>query len=144
MGYWNPHRFDDEKNKLYKDLVMYNRVELIGNLGADPELKETANGHKVTTLSVATTKYVKDGENKTEWHRVVLWNKNAETAAKYLQKGSKVFIEGELATRSWEDKNGEKRYTTEINGTRFLILSEKQKSKSSTDSASIPDDTIPF
>ncbi len=95
-----------------------NRVQLLGNLGADPELRYTPNQAAVATLSIATTEYRKtaDGQSQphTEWHRVVVWNKQAENCAKYLKKGRSVFVEGKLQTRSWDDANGVKKYTTEI------------------------------
>lgn len=96
----------------------FNKVHILGNLGADPELRYTQNQVPVATLSVATTEYRKtaDGtpQNITEWHRVVVWNKQAENCQKYLKKGRTVFIEGRLQTRSWEDQSGVKKYTTEI------------------------------
>jgi single-strand DNA-binding protein len=95
-----------------------NRVLIMGNLGADPELRHTTSGTPVTTLSVATTHAFtdKDGQAQetTEWHRVVVWGKQAENCVQYLGKGRAVLVEGRLATRSWEDQNGEKRYQTEI------------------------------
>lgn len=107
-------------------MASVNRVFLIGNLGSDPELRHTANGTAVTTLSVATSDYRQQGDGDrqehTEWHRVVVWNKQAELCVQYLAKGRPVFIEGRLATRSWEDAQGEKRYTTEViaNTVQFL------------------------
>lgn len=99
-------------------MASLNRVLIIGNLGQDPELRYTPNQVAVATLNVATTDYRPgaDGQRQetTEWHRVVVWNKQAENCAKYLAKGRTVFVEGKLQTRSWEDKNGQKRYTTEI------------------------------
>ncbi|HMQ10263.1 MAG TPA: single-stranded DNA-binding protein [Oligoflexia bacterium] len=104
-----------------------NKVILIGRLGADPEVKYTQTGAAVANLSVATNEYWKnkDGqkEEKTEWHRVVLWSKLAELASQYLSKGKQVYIEGRLQTRSWEDQNGQKRYTTEIVGNTMQFLS---------------------
>ena len=95
-----------------------NKVIVLGNLGVDPELKYTLSGAAVTTLSVATSESWKDDsgnrQERTEWHRVVLWRRLAEVAGEYLKKGSKVYFEGRLQTRSWEDKDGVKRYTTEI------------------------------
>jgi len=95
-----------------------NKVMVMGNLGQDPELRHTASQTAVVTLSVATTDYrMVDGQrqDQTEWHRVVVWGKQAENCSKYLQKGRTVFIEGRLQTRAWEDKeSGAKRYTTEI------------------------------
>lgn len=97
-----------------------NKVILVGNLGADPRVNTTQSGAKVVNLSVATTDSWKDkvsGERKerTEWHRVVVFNPQlAEVAEKYLHKGSKVFLEGQLQTRKYEDANGQEKYTTEI------------------------------
>lgn len=96
-----------------------NKVELIGNLGADPEVRYMPSGGAVANLSIATTESWKDkttGEKKeqTEWHRVVIFGKLAEIAGEYLRKGSKVFIEGSLRTRKWTDQQGVERYTTEI------------------------------
>jgi len=109
-----------------------NKVVLLGNLGADPRVSNTANGAKIVNLNVATSEYWKDratGERKerTEWHRVVIFNSNlADVAEKYLRKGSKVYLEGQLQTRRWEDNNGQERYTTEIvlqnyNGNMVLL-----------------------
>lgn len=108
-----------------------NKVELIGNLGQDPEIRYMQNGGAVANLSIATTESWKDkttGEKKeqTEWHRVVIFGKLAEIAGEYLRKGSKVFIEGSLRTRKWQDQQGVDRYTTEINvgmNGRMLMLS---------------------
>ena len=96
-----------------------NKVQLLGNLGQNPEIRQTQDGTKIATLSVATNEYWKDkktGERKekAEWHRVVIFNPRlSEIAEKYLHKGSKVYIEGQLQTRKWDDK-GQDRYTTEI------------------------------
>ncbi|MBD3307638.1 single-stranded DNA-binding protein [candidate division KSB3 bacterium] len=103
-----------------------NKVQIIGNLGADPELRYTSNGLAVATLNVATNERWKPSDSdewqeRTEWHRIVAWGKLAEIAGEYLAKGRQVYIEGRLQTRSWEDKDGIKRYTTEI-VTRDLIL----------------------
>lgn len=130
-----------------------NKVFLIGNLGKDPELKHTQNGTAVVNLSVATTeKRIVQGslEEHTEWHRVTVWGKTAEACAAHLAKGSKVHIEGKLQTREYE-KNGEKRYATEIVAWNVLFLSFKPKSdeapaavsKSSGDWAG-DDSDIPF
>jgi single-strand DNA-binding protein len=95
-----------------------NKVIIAGRLGQAPELKHTPAGAAVCNFTVATSKKWKDkngqAQEKTEWHRVVAWAKTAELCDQYLNKGSKVLIEGEIATRSWEDKEGNKRYTTEI------------------------------
>lgn len=97
-----------------------NKVILVGNLGADPRVSNTQNGAKIVNLTIATSDIWKDklsGERKerTEWHRVVIFNAQlAEVAERYLRKGSKVYLEGQLQTRKWEDNNGQERYTTEI------------------------------
>ena len=107
-----------------------NKVILIGNLGNDPDTRYTANGGAVTNLSLATTDSWRDkqtGENqeRTEWHRVVLFGKLGEIAGEYLRKGSKVFIEGRLQTRKWQGKDGQDRYTTEIVATDLQMLDSR-------------------
>lgn len=103
-----------------------NKVILIGNLGADPELRYTPGGQAVATFNIATNESWKDkngqDQDKTEWHRVVVWGKVSENCAQYLAKGRTVYIEGRLQTREWNDKEGNKRYTTEIvaNTVQFL------------------------
>jgi single-strand DNA-binding protein len=103
-----------------------NKVILIGNLGKDPELKHTSGGTAVAELALATSSNSKDKDGKwqerTEWHRIVLWDRLAEIAEKYLTKGRSVYVEGRLQTRSWEDKQGQKRYTTEIVASDLVLL----------------------
>tara|TARA_B100000427_G_scaffold309193_1_gene298025 strand:+ start:1921 stop:2364 length:444 start_codon:yes stop_codon:yes gene_type:complete len=141
-----------------------NKVILVGNLGQDPEVKYTAGGAAVTTLSIATSDSWKDrdtGEDqeRTEWHRVVLWRRLAEIAGEYLKKGSKVYVEGQLQTRKWEQE-GQTRYTTEIiardiqfldsKGTSSNTPSPENSDTSSNESipeageAQMEDDDIPF
>lgn len=95
-----------------------NKVILIGRLGADPELKYTPSGVPVATFNIATDEVWKDKDGnpqeRTEWHRIVTWQKQAELASEYLKKGHRVYIEGRLQTRSWEDKDNVKRWTTEV------------------------------
>jgi single-strand DNA-binding protein len=104
-----------------------NKVILVGNLGRDAELRFTPGGAAVATLSLATTEVWNDKggqrQEKTEWHRVVLWGKQAETLNEYLVKGKQIYVEGRLQTREWNDKDGNKRYTTEIRGDRVVLLS---------------------
>ncbi len=104
-----------------------NKVILVGNLGRDAELRYTAGGAAVATLNLATTEVWNDKggqrQEKTEWHRVVLWGKQAETLAEYLTKGKQIYVEGRIQTRQWEDKDGQKRYTTEVRGDRVVLLS---------------------
>ncbi len=108
-----------------------NKVLLIGNLGKDPEVRYTPNGLAVANITIATTEVWKDktsGENqeRTEWHRVALYNRLAEITGEYLRKGAKVFIEGRLQTRKWQDKNtGQDRYTTEIIADTLEMLGGK-------------------
>jgi single-strand DNA-binding protein len=116
-----------------------NKVTLIGNLGRDPELSYTASGVAVAKFSIATNERWKDQEGnvqeRTEWHNIVAWRKLAEICGQYLKKGSKVYLEGKLQTRSWDDKNsGVKRYTTEIIADDLIMLDGKG-SASSEDSA---------
>ncbi len=108
-----------------------NRVILVGNLGRDAELRYTPGGAPVATLSLATTEVFKDKEGQrkeqTEWHRVIVWGKTAETLNEYLTKGKQIYVEGRLQTRKWEEKAepGEKpvtRYTTEIKADRVVLL----------------------
>ncbi len=104
-----------------------NKVILVGNLGADPEVKYMPNGNAVANITLATSESWKDkqsGENKekTEWHRVVFFRRLAEIAGEYLKKGSQVYIEGKLQTRKWQDKNGNDRYTTEIVANEMQML----------------------
>jgi single-strand DNA-binding protein len=103
-----------------------NKVILIGNLGADPELKYTPSNRPLCNLSVATNEVFKDKggqrQERTEWHRVTVWGDQAETCSKYLGKGRSVYVEGRLQTRSWDDKDGKKRYSTDIVADRVVFL----------------------
>ena len=108
---------------------MINKVIIIGNVGADPETKTTENGTSVTTFNVATSERWKgkDGQmqEKTEWHRVITWKRLAEICGEYLRKGSKVYLEGKLQTRKWQDKDGHERWTTEIIAKEIQFLTPK-------------------
>jgi single-strand DNA-binding protein len=103
-----------------------NKVILVGNLGRDAELRYTPGGAAVATLNMATTENWTDKsgqkQEKTEWHRVVFWGKVAESLTEYLTKGKQIYIEGRLETRQWNDKDGNKRYTTEIKGDKIVLL----------------------
>ena len=141
-----------------------NKVILVGNLGQDPEVKFTAGGAAVTTLSIATSDSWKDKDSgmdkeRTEWHRVVLWRRLAEIAGEYLKKGSKVYIEGQLQTRKWEQE-GQTRYTTEIIARDIQFLDSRGSANTSNQEggaattneepapdvpeSGIDDDDIPF
>lgn len=106
-----------------------NKVTLIGNLGKDPEHQTLAGDVAVSKFSLATTEVFKDkngqATSRTEWHTVVLWRNLAELAAKYLQKGSLVYVEGKLRTRQFEDKEGKTRYTTEVVAEQLIMLDKK-------------------
>ena len=106
---------------------MINRVFILGNLGADPELKTTNGGSSVCEMRIATSeswfdKSSNERKERTTWHRVIVWGKSAENCAKYLRKGSKAFVEGRIQTRDWQDQSGNKRQTTEIvaNSVQFI------------------------
>ena len=113
-----------------KTAGMVNKVILVGHLGDDPEVKVTPSGQLVTNFSLATSESWtdKDGERqeRPEWHRLVLWHTLAEVAGKYLNKGRKIYIEGKLQTRSWEDQNGQTRYTTEVVVYKLKMLGKGQ------------------
>ncbi len=107
-----------------------NKVILVGNLGRDPEMRYTPSGSAVANLALATSESWKDkqtGENqeRTEWHRVVMFNRLGEIAGEYLKKGSKVYIEGKLQTRKWQDNSGQDRYTTEIVANEMQMLDSR-------------------
>lgn len=114
-----------------------NKVILVGRLGADPELKSVGQGQSVARLSLATSEnwVSKDGQKqeRTEWHRVVVWGKQAENCAKHLAKGRQVYVEGRLQTRQWEDPQGQKRYSTEVVATTVQFLGSAGAGASSND-----------
>lgn len=117
-----------------------NKVIIVGRLGSDPELKTVSGGQNVARLSIATSETWNDKEGKkqerTEWHRVVVWGKLAELCGKYLSKGRQCYVEGRLQTRSWEDQQGQKKYTTEIvaNTVQFLGGGAERSNESRQDS----------
>lgn len=110
-----------------------NRVFVLGNLGKDPELSQSKSGASIVKFSVATKEFRKNaaGDNieETEWHRIVVFGKSAENCARYLNKGSSVFVEGKLKTSSWEDDKGVKRYSTDILASNVQFLSKKEKTQ---------------
>ena len=146
-----------------------NKVILIGNLGKDPEVRYMPNGGAVTNVTIATSESWKDKQSgeqqeRTEWHNVVFFNRLAEIAGEYLKKGSKVYVEGSLRTRKWQDKEGKDRYTTEIVAAEMQMLDSRgagagagaapqaresssgswQKQEPVTENAGEFDDDIPF
>ena len=111
-----------------------NKVLIIGNLGSDPEIKYTKAGDPVANLSIATSESWKDKnsgdlQEKVEWHRVVMFSRLAEIAEQYLKKGSKVFVEGKLQTRKWQDQEGKDRYTTEVVAKEMTMLDSRSTSQ---------------
>jgi len=118
-----------------------NKVIIVGNLGADPDSRAMPSGNAVTNISVATSESWNDRETgekqeKTEWHRVVFFNRLAEIAAQYLKKGSQVYIEGKIQTRKWEDKEGNERWTTEVVANQMQMLGDRMSNDMSNDNAS--------
>jgi single-strand DNA-binding protein len=117
-----------------------NKVILIGNLGRDPEIRYTRSGTSVATLNIATSETWTDQngqrQERTEWHRVVAWSKLADIAKEYLTKGRQVYIEGKLQTRSWDDRDGNKRYTTEVKADQMVMLGGRGESADRGDYAS--------
>ena len=134
-------------------MIGLNKVILVGNLGKDPEVRHLEGGTAVANFSLATTETYKDKAGQrieqTEWHNIVVWRGMAEIAEKYLKKGMTLYVEGKLRTRSWDDKDGHKRYITEIVGDTFTILSKKENNApiSNTDNTNIASSTgddLPF
>ena len=128
-----------------------NKAQVIGNLGSDPEIRYTQQGTPVATFSVATTERWKgqDGQQQehTEWHRIVVWRRLAEICGEYLKKGSKVYIEGKMQTRKWQDQQGNDRYTTEIIGTSMEMLSGQRNNAPENDPGPPPGhegEDVPF
>ena len=116
-----------------------NKVILVGNLGKDPEVRYLENGTAVANFPIATSESYKDREgnriDQTEWHNIVVWRKLAEIAESYLKKGSQIYLEGKLRTRSWDDQQGNKRYTTEVVADTFTMLGKKEDSQNTQDFA---------
>lgn len=136
-----------------------NKVQLIGNLGRDCELRYTPGGVAVATLNLATTETWNDKsgqkQERTEWHRIVIWGKQAENLQEYLVKGKQIYVEGKIQTRQWEDKDGQKRYTTEIRSDRVMLLGSKggggnyaphpaDEVADGGEQPPVPDEDIPF
>ena len=124
-----------------------NRVILLGNVGKDPEVKYTGSGTAVAKFSLATSYKAKAGDEKTEWHNLVAWQKTAEIIGEYVTKGSRLYVEGRIQTSSWDDsKSGEKKYRTEIIVEDFVLLDkgEGNKAQPKPAPAAIADEDIPF
>ena len=140
-------------------MASVNKAIIVGNLGRDPELRHTGSGTPVCEFPIATSERYQDkgGEwqERTEWHRIVVWGKQGENCAKYLEKGRSVYVEGQIKTREWQDKDGHKRYTTEIKAHAVQFLSGRDGGQSGRSSQGPPpdasgkgekfsDDEIPF
>jgi single-strand DNA-binding protein len=114
--------------------MSYNKVILIGNVGKDPEIRHLDSGVAVITLPVVTTERVKDRNGEwretSEWHNVVFWRTLAESVEKYVRKGSQILVEGKLRTRSWEDQNHQKKYTTEVVAETLKVLNRRENNNS--------------
>lgn len=129
-----------------------NKVILVGTLGRDPELKYTASGAAIANITIATSESWNDKQSgekveKTEWHRVVAFQRLAEIMGEYLKKGAKVYIEGKLQTRKWQDKAGADRYTTEVVANDMMMLSARAEPKQDAKPAKMSDfadDGVPF
>ena len=135
-----------------------NKVMLIGNLGRDPEVRFTQGGSPVANFTLATnerwTDQAGEKQERTEWHRIVVWGKQAEIAGEYLRKGRQIFVEGSLQTREWTDRDGNKRYTTEVKALRFEMLGARddratssatpEPAQAGSDGGGYQEDDIPF
>jgi single-strand DNA-binding protein len=136
-----------------------NKVILVGRLGRDPEIRYTPSGAAVANFTIATSEEWNDRESgqkkeRTEWHRIVAWRRLGEICGEYLRKGSQVYIEGKLQTRSWEDRDGNKRYTTEIIAQNMQMLGSANRGARTMDQVdpgfpveepiTVPEDDIPF
>ncbi len=138
-------------NKITKTMnALKNKVQLIGRLGQEPEVKQLSNGGTLARFSVATTETYKNKQGErvedTQWHRVVLWGNLAELAGQYLHKGKEVALEGKLNHRTYDDKDGNKRYITEVVGSDFLMLGKKSEAQDRPAQVqqTVPSDDLPF
>lgn len=129
-------------------MAAVNKAIILGNLGRDPEVRYTTDGNAVTTFSVATTETRKDRDGNsqeyTEWHRIVVFGRLAEVCGEYLAKGRSVYVEGSIRTRSWDDREGNKRYTTEIVGRTVQFLSPRGESGRKSGGAPPPEDDFSY
>ncbi|MEQ8278593.1 MAG: single-stranded DNA-binding protein [Deltaproteobacteria bacterium] len=126
----------------------FNKVMLMGNLGADPEMRYTQGGTAVANFRIATTERWKDVDGamqeRTDWHRIVVWGKQGETCGEHLRRGRGVLVEGRLQNSEWEDKNGNKRWTTEVKADRVLFLAEGSKTSGEPHEPVPGENEIPF
>lgn len=122
---------------------MLNKVQLIGNLGADPDIRITAGGKQVAEVRLATS-YGTGDKKETEWHRLIVWDKLADVVAKYTKKGSRIFVEGRIKSRSYDDKDGNKRYITEIVVNEMKLLDSRDAAPAPADTGQSGADDLPF
>jgi|AMFO01.1.fsa_nt_gi single-strand DNA-binding protein len=124
-----------------------NKVILVGNLGRDPELRTTPNGNSVVTFTLATNERWtdRDGQRqeRTEWHRIVVWGRQAETLNEYLRKGRQVYVEGRIQTRKWKDRDGNDRQTTEIVAQRVVLLGSRAEAEVTATPVGPPEEDVP-
>ena len=137
----------DHKLTFLRDKKMsLNQVQIIGHLGADVDLRATASGTSVATLSIATSEKWKEQDGsvkeKTEWHRVIVWGKSAENCSQYLSKGAMVFVQGKISTKKYTDKNNIERYSTEIIANKVDFLKTEKKQASNQASNYIADNNV--
>ena len=126
-----------------------NRVELLGRVGADPEMKYTASGTAVTQLRLATDRARRNGEDATDWHTVVVWDKLAEAVAQYVEKGQRIYVAGRLVQSSWEGDDGQRRYRTEVHAQEVVFLDSSRNGNgngnyTNTGANAQTDDDLPF
>jgi single-strand DNA-binding protein len=128
-------------------MATLNKVQLIGRLGQDPEMRTTPSGASVVNISLATSEYSKDQsgnrQERTEWHRVVFWNKLAEVVGQYCHKGSQIYVEGSLQTREWQDKDGNRRFSTDIVGRNLQLLDSKPQGQQQSEGQQRPHNQNP-
>ena len=127
-----------------------NKVELLGRVGADPEMKYTASGITVTQLRLATDRGRKNGESETDWHTVVVWDKLAEAVAQYVEKGQRLYVAGRLVQNSWQGDDGQRRYRTEVHAQEVVFLDSSRNGNdgngnhANTGANAQTDDDLPF
>ena len=110
-----------------------NKVELLGRVGTDPEMRYTPNGTAVTNLRLATDRYRRDGEDATDWHTVIVWGKTAEAVNNYVQKGQRVYVAGRLVQNSWESDDGQRRHRTEVHTQEVVFLDSNGNGNGASD-----------
>ncbi|MDE2861737.1 MAG: single-stranded DNA-binding protein [Chloroflexota bacterium] len=110
-----------------------NKVELLGRVGTDPEMRDTPNGTAVTNLRLATDRYRRDGEDATDWHTVIVWGKTAEAVNQYVQKGQRVYVAGRLVQNTWENDDGQRRHRTEVHTQEVVFLDSNGNGNGASD-----------